>query len=232
MKQNRRRISGLCTAALLLCVGCRTSDEEVQPADDLMRYIAERYPEDSFTWVCNELRSEGSSSGSFGISAKSAKFPDADIRVARWKDGEKMVYADNYMAYYLQSDVEAYMHAVAEEYFGECKVFMHASSRMYTSEKFPTDATAEDYLKSKPQCIITVFLSPERITLDNAKEKYKQFEAEFAEQQYEKVGVSVYWLPDAESYEKTESDCGPTGSLEDLKNCDLVGRIHLFHITE
>ena len=113
----------MITAVLLLCVGCRTSEEEVQPADDLMRYIAERYPEDSFTWVCNELRSDDSSSGSFGISAKSAKFPDADIRVARWKDGEKMVYADNYMTYYLHDDVETYMYHIIESIFGECKVY-------------------------------------------------------------------------------------------------------------
>ncbi len=231
MKQNRRRISGLCTAALLLCTGCASSAEEPQKA--LMRYMENRYPEDNFTWWYNALGGEGENTyETFEIILNSEKYPDAAIHAARWKKDGEFVYADNYMAFYLQDDVEAFMQQMAEEYFGECKVYEYISKGKLVSSAFPVDATAEDYLKSKPQCIITVFLSPERITLDNAKEKYKQFEAEFAEQQYEKVGVSVYWLPDAESYEKTESDCGPTGSLEDLKNCDLVGRIHLFHITE
>lgn len=192
-----------------------------------------RYPEDNFTWWYNALGGEGENTyQTYEIIMHSEKFPDAAIHAARWKKDGEFIYADNYMAYYLQDDVEAFMQQMAEEYFGECKVYEYISKGKLVSSAFPVDATAEDYLKSKPQCIITVFLSPERITLDNAKEKYKQFEAEFAEQQYEKVGVSVYWLPDAESYEKTESDCGPTGSLEDLKNCDLVGRIHLFNITE
>lgn len=231
MKQKRRRISGLCTAALLLCTGCASSAEKPQKA--LMQYMENRYPEDNFTWWYNALGGEGENTyQTFEIIMHSEKYPDAAIHAARWKKDGEFVYADNYMAFYLQDDVEAFMQQMAEEYFGECKVYEYISKGKLVSSAFPVDATAEDYLKSKPQCIITVFLSPERITLDNAKEKYKQFEAEFAEQQYEKVGVSVYWLPDAESYEKTESDCGPTGSLEDLKNCDLVGRIHLFHITE
>ena len=223
MKQNRRRILGLCIAALLLCVGCRTSDEEVQPADDLMRYIAERYPEDSFTWVCNELRSEGSSSGSFGISAKSAKFPDADIRVARWKDGEKMVYADNYMAYYLQSDVEAYMHAVAEEYFGECKVFMHASSRMYTSEKFPTDATAEDYLRSKPNCSFSIYLPPDELSAEKAKTALDRFQADLYEKDFSKISGGVDLITDAEAYQNCNSYDGPNGSIYHRNGLDFVG---------
>ena len=231
MKQNRRRIMGLCTAALLLCTGCAPAAEESRKA--LMRYMENRYPEDNFTWWYNALGGEGENTyQTYEIIMHSEKYPDAAIHAARWKKDGEFVYADNYMAFYLQDDVEAFMQQMAEEYFGECKVYEYISKGKLVSSAFPVDATAEDYLKSKPQCIITVFLSPERITLDNAKEKYKQFEAEFAEQQYEKVGVSVYWLPDAESYEKTESDCGPTGSLEDLKSCDLVGRIHLFHITE
>ncbi len=218
-------------AALLLCTRCAPSAEEPQKA--LMRYMENRYPEDNFTWWYNALGGEGENTyETFEIIMHSEKFPDAAIHAARWKKDGEFIYADNYMAYYLQDDVEAFMQQMAEKYFGECKVYEYISKGKLVSSAFPVDATAEDYLKSKPQCIITVFLSPERITLDNAKEKYKQFEAEFAEQQYEKVGVSVYWLPDAESYEKTESDCGPTGSLEDLKNCDLVGRIHLFNITE
>ena len=231
MKQNRRRIMGLCTAALLLCTGCAPSAEKPQKA--LMQYMENRYPEDNFTWWYNALGGEGENTyQTYEIIMHSEKYLDAAIHAARWKKDGEFVYADNYMAFYLQDDVETFMQQMAEKYFGECKVYEYISKGKLVSSAFPVDATAEDYLKSKPQCIITVFLSPERITLDNAKEKYKQFEAEFAEQQYEKVGVSVYWLPDAESYEKTESDCGPTGSLEDLKNCDLVGRIHLFNITE
>lgn len=222
MKQNHRRILGLCIAALLLCVGCRTSDEEVQPADDLMRYIAERYPEDSFTWVCNELRSEGSSSGSFGISAKSAKFPDADIRVARWKDSEKMVYADNYMAFYLQDDVEAFMQQMAEEYFGECKVYEHISNGKIVSSNFPTDATVEDYLKSKPGCSIAIYLAPEGQTKADAQENLIKFQDMLTEKQYYNVSGGVRIISDQATYDGITSFVSYSGDL-DSSIVDFVG---------
>ena len=214
---------GGCGAALFLLSGCGAVRQENNPADELIQYLKNRYPEDSFTWVCNELRPSDASSGSFAICAKSAKFPDADLRAARWKHGDTMVYADNYMAYYLQSDVETYMHDIAEDYFGECKVFMHVSSGMYTSEKFPTDATAEDYLRSKPDCSFSIYLPPDKLSADNAKTALDRFQADLYEKDFSKISGGVDMITDAETYQNCNSYDGPNGSIYDRNGLDFVG---------
>ena len=224
MKQNRRRISGLCTAALLLCTGCAPSAEGPQKA--LMRYMENRYPEDNFTWWYNALGGEGENTyQTYEIIMHSEKYPDAAIHAARWKKDGEFIYADNYMAFYLQDDVEAFMQQMAEEYFGECKVYEHISSGKLVGSNFPTDATAEDYLKSKPSCSFAVFISPGHITLDEAKRKMEQFEAEFEDWQYDKVGAGVYIIPNAEDYENAEPSYGEIGSKKHYKDFDFVGGI-------
>lgn len=213
----------LCSTALLLCTGCASAES---PKDALMNYMSDRYPEDHFTWVYNELVGEGRNTAeTFEIILNSNNFPDAEIHAARWKTNGEFVYADNYMAYYLEDDVNAYMHDIAEEYFGECKVYVHFSYGKMASSTFPTDATAEDYLKSKPDCIFAIYLPPDHISTEAAKEGLKQLEFKYETQQYERVEAAVYMLPDAESYEKTNSSCGPTGSLNDLEYYDFVGTI-------
>lgn len=179
-----------------------------------------RYPDDNFTWIHNVVGGEGKNTfETFEIIMESEKFPDAEIHAARWKSNGEFIYADNYMAYYLQDDVETFMQQMAEEYFGECKVYEHIPYGKIASSDFSTDATVEDYLKSKPSCTFTIYISPKHITLEEAKEKFKLFESEFEARQYDKVGAGVYIIPDAESYEKT------TDSLNDLKNYDFVGGI-------
>ena len=224
MKHNCRRIIGLCIAALLLCTGCAPSAKESQKA--LMRYMENRYPEDNFTWWYNALGGEGENTyQTYEIIMHSEKFPDAAIHAARWKKDGEFIYADNYMAYYLQDDVEAFMQQMAEEYFGECKVYEHISNGKLVGSNFPTDATVEDYLKSKPSCSFAVFISPGHITLDEAKRKMEQFEAEFEDRQYDKVGAGVYIIPNAEDYAKAEPSYGQIGSKKDLKSFDFVGGI-------
>mgnify|MGYP003295247554 CR=1 FL=1 len=224
MKHNCRRIIGLCIAALLLCTGCAPSAEEPQKA--LMRYMENRYPEDNFTWWYNALGGEGENTyQTFEIIMHSEKYPDAAIHAARWKKDGEFIYADNYMAYYLQDDVEAFMQQMAEKYFGECKVYEHISNGKLVGSNFPTDATVEDYLKSKPSCSFAVFISPGHITLDEAKRKMEQFEAEFEDRQYDKVGAGVYIIPNAEDYAKAEPSYGQIGSKKDLKSFDFVGGI-------
>ena len=214
---------GVFAAALFLLGGCGAVRQETNPADELMQYLKNRYPEDSFTWVCNELRPSDASSGSFAICVKSAGFPDADLRAARWKNGDKMVYADNYMAYYLRSDVEAYMHDIAEEYFGECKVFMHVSSGKYTSEQFSTDATAEDYLRSKPDCSFSIYLPPDDLSAEKAKTALELFQADLYEKDFRKISGGVDMITDAEAYENCSSYDGPNGSIYDRNGLDFVG---------
>ena len=221
MKQNRRRISGLCTAALLLCTGCAPSAEEPQKA--LMRYMENRYPEDNFTWWYNALGGEGENTyETFEIILNSEKYPDAAIHAARWKKDGEFVYADNYMAFYLQDDVEAFMQQMAEEYFGECKVYEHISSGKLVGSNFPTDATVEDYLKSKPGCSIAIYLAPEGQTKADAQENLIKFQDMLTEKQYYNVSGGVRIISDQATYDGITSFVSYPGGL-DSSIVDFVG---------
>ncbi len=223
MKTIQRRIMLLCSSMLLLCTGCISVDD---PQTKLLQYMENRYPDDNFTWIHNVVGGEGKNTfETFEIIMESEKFPDAEIHAARWKSNGEFIYADNYMAYYLEDDVNAYMHEIAEDCFGECKVYVHFSYGKMASSAFPTNATAEDYLKSKPSCIFAIYLPPDGITKEEAKDGLEKLESEYETQQFETVEAAVYILPDAESYKITDSFYGSTGSLNDLKYYEFIGTI-------
>ena len=221
MKHNCSRIIGLCIAALLLCTGCASSAEKPQKA--LMQYMENRYPEDNFTWAYNALGGEGENTyETFEIIMHSEKFPDAAIHAARWKKDGEFVYADNYMAYYLQDDVEAYMHEIAEDCFGECKVYEHISYGKLVNSNFPTDATAEDYLKSKPGCSIAIYLAPEGHTKAEAQENLNMFQEKLTKNQFYNVSGGVRIISDQAAYDGITSFVSYLDGL-DSSIVDYVG---------
>lgn len=94
--------------------------------------------------------------------------------MAKKVDGQ-YIFRDNYMKYVLKEDIEAYVHDIAEKYFGKCKAFLRFSNyRRCLPESFPTDATAEDFLKAEEDCYFVVFVSPGHISLQDAKEEFKE----------------------------------------------------------
>ena len=157
MKKNLIAVPALCGAGLFLLCGCFSGDNA---RDDLLNYLEARYTQDDFTFHSYELQPEQNELKKTEICVSSKLFPDADLRALRWQKDGKWVYRDNYMAYYLHDDVEAYMHDIAESIFGACKVYLDSPWGVYTPESYPTDADAEYYLKSKPQCGFAVYLPP------------------------------------------------------------------------
>ena len=159
------------------------------------------------------------------------KYPDAKIVARREKTNWKYSFEDNYMRYYMQDKLEEYMHNTAEEYFGECKVFVDFSIYHCLPESFPTDATAEDFLKHESLFNFDVIISPENITYGKARKGYKELEIalekEFEEYSRGYIDVCVYYALDAETFEKTESYDDSTGedAIGNKDNYRYVGRI-------
>lgn len=201
MKQLRLTVLGLCGAVLLTFGGCGRAQKRTDPQKELLQYMNERYPDDHFTWEANQLRPQDSASGSFAIFAHRENFPDAEIRVSRRlsEDGTP-VYGDNYMVYYLQADIEAYIHDIAEEFFGECKVFMSTKTILYISEKMPTDTTAEGYLEHLHGAF-GFYLPPDGLTMEAAKEKLEKFRDALKERNFSEVSGGIYIVTDANAYE-------------------------------
>ena len=208
---------------LVLCTGCG-SMERVDYQAVLLDYLSNRYPDDTFTVDSDQIGTERNTADSFSVYFRCESIPNAPIVASRRKEEENFIFYDNYMKYHLKADMEEYVHDIAEKYFGECKVYMHFSEyRRCLPESFPTDATAEDYLKTGQACSFTVFISPGHITLEDAREQLKSFQSEFEKRSFDKMIVEVLILPDIESFEKTDSVDGPTGKAQDKWKFDWPG---------
>ena len=145
MKKLITIIMAAVMTGMLLCTGCG-SMERVDYEAVLLNYLSNRYPDDTFTVDPDQTETEGNRPELFSVYFCSEKFPDEGIKAWAEKVDGKYNFEDNYMKYYLQNDIEAYVHDIAEKYFGECKVFVRFSNyRQCLPESFPTDATAEDY---------------------------------------------------------------------------------------
>ena len=186
---------------LALCTGCG-SMERVDYQAVLLDYLSNRYPDDTFTVSSNQIDTEGNTQDLFSVYFCSRKFPNGGIIAWAEKVDGKYSFEDNYMKYVLKEDIEAYVHDIAEKYFGECKVFVRFSNyRQCLPESFPTDATAVDFLKIGEPCSFDVLLPPEHTTLEDAREGLEPFKSEFEKRGFDKMIVAVYFLPDIESYE-------------------------------
>ena len=219
MKKNLIAVPALCGAGLFLLCGCFSGDNA---RDDLLNYLEARYTQDDFTFHSYELQPEQNELKKTEICVSSKLFPDADLRALRWQKDGKWVYRDNYMAYYLHDDVEAYMHDIAESIFGACKVYLDLPWGVYTPESYPTDADAEYYLKSKPQCGFAVYLPPGQ-SKENAAENLKEFTEKLKEKQFFGISGGVRIIKEQEAYDEISSFDGPAGGFIENPVCEFIG---------
>ena len=208
---------------MLLCTGCG-SMERVDYQAVLLDYLSNRYPDDTFTVSSNQLDTGENTPELFFLHFRSEKYPDEGIIAWAEKVDGKYNFEDNYMKYYLQNDIEAYVHDIAEKYFVECKVFVDFSNyRQCLPESFPTDATAEDYMMIGQPCLFDIFVSPGHITLEDARKELEPFKTEFEKRSFDQMTVVVCLLPDIESYEKADSIYTPTELINANRNHRVVG---------
>ncbi len=232
MKKLITIIMAAVMTGMLLCTGCG-SMERVDYEAVLLNYLSNRYPDDTFTVDPDQTETEGNRPELFSVYFCSEKFPDEGIKAWAEKVDGEYTFDDNYMKYYLQNDIEAYVHDIAEKYFGECKVFVRFSNyRHCLPESFPTDATAEDFLKTGEDCYFLVYVSPGHISLQDAREELKNYKSELEKCEFENIGSTVYIVNDAESFNNINSYDGPTGNAHNKSHCDWVGSLESVQINE
>ena len=232
MKKLITLIIAAVMTGMLLCTGCG-SMERVDYQAVLLDYLSNRYPDDTFTVSSNQLDTGENTPELFFLHFRSEKYPDEGIIAWAEKVDGKYNYEDNYMKYYLRKDIESYVHDIAEKHFGECKVFVRFSNYFQSlPESFPTDATAEDYLKTGQDCYFLVYVSPGHISLQDAREELKNYKSELEKCEFENIGSAVYIVNDAESFKNTNSYAGPTGNAHNKSHCDWVGSLESVQINE
>lgn len=118
----------------------------------MLDYMKNKYGED---FVDGEA-----CSGQFGKAYSmrkvySASHPEEGILVRAMGEEEK-VFQDNYLAYLLRDEIEECVKRIAEETFGECKVFYKIPELVFPSE-FPADMKADAFLQH-PLSMVRIYV--------------------------------------------------------------------------
>ena len=224
MKKKLIAVPALCGAALFLLCGCFSGDNA---RDDLLNYLENRYPDDDFVWDHDVGSVSRANDFDYIMTVHSQKFPKDFIYVRRWLlDGQEL-YADNYMVHYLHDDIESCMHDIAEDVFGACKVYMTFTPDAMVSPAVTVSATAEDYLKSNPDCGFAVYLPPDGISADEAKAGIPALEAELSDRQFYSADGGVRIITDQDVYDKITSFDGPPGGFMNNPFVEFVGKFEV-----
>ena len=80
--------------------------------DKLLQYMENKYSEDNFAWVQNELNNNREK---YGIIVSSENFPDARILVREYDNESNDYILDNYMAYYFANPAAEYIRMIAAD---------------------------------------------------------------------------------------------------------------------
>ena len=198
----------ICAVMTIGLSGCFGKD----PKEDLLEHLEKKYSDDNFTWYCNELGSEGKKRKDFEIKVHSDKFPKAEIHAARKDYNGKLYYYDNYASYCLEKPACEYVHDIAEEIFGECKVFYRAPIDLMFSDPSVTPETKpDDFLKSKNMGYMSIYLF---------SEGYKGLDEEKVGEMLEIIKGQVWQLP-IDIYLFNEDVYSAISSYDDFSEKDI-----------
>ena len=185
--------------------GCN-KNESVPVADGrevLLDSLREKYGE-NFTFVDNAGGGTAMTEHC-AIYVRSEKLPDDTVYAVRGVFDGKTENRDNYMAHYLKNEAEAYLKAMAEQVYGECRVFYAPDEKMLLPADMGKDSTAEEMLRAS-KCYFTVLL-PDSQDLLRKDEKLDEL---FEKLKENKIRCYFYiaYLNDDKYYNSLESAVG------------------------
>lgn len=160
--------------------GCRVNEAAVPARDGteaLIESLNNKYGE-NFTFVDN-AGGGTAMTDHCAIHVHSEKLPGDTIYAVRGVFDGKTENRDNYMAYYLKADAEAYLKAMAEDVYGECRVFYAPDDKMLLPADMGKDTSAEDMLQAS-KCYYSVLIKggqdiPQKeVKLDKLFDKLKE----------------------------------------------------------
>lgn len=115
---------------------------------------------------------------------------------------EEKIFQDNYLAYLLRDEIEERMKGLAEEVFGECKVFYKIPELVFPSE-FPADMEVDAFLRH-PLSMVRIYVYV-RNNLSEEEGQTEAFLASLVREGYI-VGGVVSYPAGEEMYEMITAD--------------------------
>lgn len=131
-------------AFLIGTVGCAITNQDV--ASDMIGYINEKYPEDTFEFVSLSGGHLGSSTKS--ILAKSAKYPGSLVQITcDWVDGEPS-YSDTYLDVKFEEQTRNYIDTALTSAFGTDLAVHYVPNDIVGSKEGADTTTFYEYISN------------------------------------------------------------------------------------
>ena len=162
----------------------------------MLEYMEQKY-ETAFT-------KQESYGGQFGKNYSMLKVRCSEVKAdgILVREGSKVIYQDNYLAYLLKEQIEEHIKELAEQVFGACKVFYKIPEMVFPIET-SADMKIEDLLKSS-WAMVRIYLYIKESPLDK-KKCVKKFCMLLQEKEYLAGGL-ISWPLDGENYQKITGD--------------------------
>lgn len=195
--------AALAAAVIFGGTGCDKNDSAVPVMDGqeiLIDSLNEKYGE-SFTFVDN-AGGGTALQDHCAIHVHSEKLPEDTVYAVRGVFDGKTENRDNYIAYYLKKDAEAYLHDIAEQVYGRCRVFYAPDDKMVLPADMGKDTTAQEMLRAS-KCYYSVLLPMGQ----DMPQKEKKLDELLERLRNEKIRCYLYiaYLDDDKYYDSAES---------------------------
>jgi hypothetical protein len=174
----------------------------VSTKEAMLKYLSEKYPDDTFSYDGPIGGNVGSSYKKVGI--HSQKYPDAEFLYAIYgqtKDTGEWVYADNYLYYKYEKESELFFNEVLGDVFDcEYRAFGVGYGLM-NPLTLPGSATFEDFICCPNADIsFSAFVSPGNEPEDRDAFE-KKLKKAFLERGVHLIGASIYFMSDSADYQ-------------------------------
>ena len=179
-------LSAMMVAALLIggfgCMGINflgrneTKEPKLNINDVALLHMEEKYGE-KFEYV----RPWGDSmSGTRQFMAKCESFPDQEVlvQIENFKDEEKQIFRDNYLAVKYREQTAAFFNDCATSVFGDANIYYEVANDGLSPD-LPPDATVQEFLAdTRVTAIVIIEVKQSSFTADEQAEKVAELIAQ------------------------------------------------------
>ena len=206
MGNNRITLKGITVLLLIalmaaLLPGCVLSRPDTQQM--LVTYMNNRYPDENFTVHYTDWVSYDNEKYITTVYFNNDEYKEGEIHAYIAYDKGLWIYRDNFILLKNQSAIEAEMGALAQEYFGPCKVYANYVTRDILQDIKP-DA-GPGYIYKNCDVELVIYLPPQDIDYKKFNDATEAFYDKLLEDGREKIFGTVWVISSQDVYDKTDA---------------------------
>ncbi len=189
------------TTMAVMFSGCILNKPDTQ--NMLIKYMNNRYPDETFTVDHTDWISYDNEKYITTVYFSSDEFPDGAIEAYIANENGVWIYRDNFILLRNKETIEADMTTVAEEYFGECKVFVNYVTRDIPDSIRP-DA-GPSYILKNCDVELVIYLPPDELDYKKYEEATDAFYEYLTNDGHDNLFGTVWIIDSQDVYDNTDS---------------------------